>query len=81
MKRFFSIVPAVQRVLRVRADLIIISTVRMGESPLGIALRCVLVAAGLALAGGDEAAGVSPRHIQFITDYTLSATANQCNGQ
>ena len=47
---------AVQQVFRIRANLVIIAAVRIGERPQGVAPRCVLVAAGLALGGGGLAA-------------------------
>ena len=47
---------AVQQVFRVCADLVGVAAVRVGEYPQGAALRCVLVAAGLALGGGNVAA-------------------------
>ena len=48
---------AVQQVFRIRADLVIIAAVRIGECPQGVALVRMLMAAGLTL-GRDGVAAV-----------------------
>ena len=54
---------AVQQVLRICANLVIIAAVRIGECPQGVALVRMLMAAGLTLAGGDVAAVLRMRRV------------------
>jgi len=54
---------AVQQVFRIRANLVIIAAVRIGECPQGVALVRMLMAAGLTLAGGDVAAVLRMRRV------------------